>query len=487
MKLRLFLFLLALPCFGAAPPLEWIFPPIVSPGTNEVTLGGKQEKWPPGFWCSEPGISFFTGTNTGKVSIVVGPEVKPGPQLLRLYNPDGTSDPKAFLITNSPPTMEVETNDLLQEPQILSNKTTIIAGKLEKSNDIDFYQVTATKGHYLSLKLDGYSLGSPMDPLLHIYNSHGLRVAFNHDSAQSIDPSLIFRAPETGTYTIQVVAFENPPSVNVRFAGSSSSIYLLHVAITEEAPPPHPLLASLTEVEPNNSRTNGQPIKIPAEIVGTIQTNSDIDVFTFDADPKMKLEIEARGAILGSPIDLHLRLLNKDGVEVAKDDDGGDLADPKINFTPGNSNTFSLFVTDLLRESHSNSVYQLTIRPAAARFEAFVSDHKFILERGKTNDLKLELSRYGNHTNSLEATIEPLPPGITLLTNSSTSKDLTLKIHVPDDAPATNSAVQIFVHDKSVATTNVAHYRFRTEESKGDFLINSTGHLWLTIPEAKKQ
>ena len=97
-------------------------------------------------------------------------------------------------------------------------------GKLEKRDDIDFFRLPLKKGQTLTATIDGYGLGSAIDPFLHLYGPDGQEIALASDS-RNLDPILTHAIAENGDYTIQVVAIDHKASSNVSFAGGAAMIY----------------------------------------------------------------------------------------------------------------------------------------------------------------------------------------------------------------------------------------------------------------------
>ena len=197
---------------AAAPTLDYVFPIVWQQGaSNAVTIGGKFEPWPVKIWTDCSGLNFNTETNSGKFSVQVAKDVASGPHLLRVFNQDGASLPRMFIITQEKDKEEKEPNDSFKEAQPIEKLPVIISGRLEKGGDTDTFAVRVEAGRWLVARVDAYSLGSPLDAMLHLFNEHGVRLAFNHDGPQNIDPLLAYRVEKSGTYILEVAGFAHPP------------------------------------------------------------------------------------------------------------------------------------------------------------------------------------------------------------------------------------------------------------------------------------
>src|SRR5438132_4303017 len=120
-----------------APDLKAIHPIGAGRGTtNTYTLNGKFDPWPPKFWSEPGGLIFKTETNKNKVTIEIPSEATPGARLVRVYNDDGASEPKFFVVGPDREFDEKEPNDRLAEAQE-ANVPAIFNGRLDKNDDVD--------------------------------------------------------------------------------------------------------------------------------------------------------------------------------------------------------------------------------------------------------------------------------------------------------------------------------------------------------------
>src|SRR5947208_608064 len=87
---------------AAAPPtLTTLFPSGGQCGkTVEVTATGTFDPWPVRAWASAKGIDVKPGKDKGKFTVTIAPEVPPGTYWLRLYNADGASEQRPFLVSS---------------------------------------------------------------------------------------------------------------------------------------------------------------------------------------------------------------------------------------------------------------------------------------------------------------------------------------------------------------------------------------------------
>lgn len=522
------------------PALDYLFPAGGQPGaTNTVNFGGKLDPWPAKVWIDCEGVQFDAQTNKGSYKVIVGPAAPAGPHLLRVFNDEGASAPKWFVIGNDPELSEIETNDSSKQAQLVGSLPATINGRLEKSGDVDSFAFDLEEGKWFVANMDAYAIGSPMDPDLQLRNEQGVRLAFNSDSAQSLDPLLSCKVEKSGRYILQVTAFAHPPGSDVKYAGSSASIYRLTVTqgpFARSAFPisvprhcktpvnvegwniaadstrsvwvvdakevgflPVPLssgklriavndLPHASEHEPNNTAADAQPLRWPVTIDGRIDQSGDEDRFRFTAKKSEKVEFRLRSGSLGFPLDAFLRIEDMNGKQVARDDDAGEALDPLLNWSFASNGTYLLVVGDLFHRGGPEFAYALEVHAPEPHFKITADSSAYRIEPGKTNEIKLSISRSGGHTNGLTATIDDLPDGVIAKPAVISAKDKDAKIALicSSEAKAINAPIKIAISDS--LQTNVSHFaifELRAKESRfGEMLIPYTDQLWLTVTAA---
>ena len=222
------------PARAAAPVVDYLYPAGGQQGgTVAVTAGGKFERWPVKVWADHPGIKAEPAAEKGKLNVTIDKAVPAGPHLLRLYDAEGASVPRVFVVGTLLEATEAEPNDEAARAQPLDATPVTVNGRLEKSGDVDSYAVKLEAGQWLSAALKGRRLGAPMDPLLHLSDPAGNELAFTHDGL-GLDPLLVYRAEKAGTYVVRVSAFKYPPAADVKLTGEPADVYRLTLST---APP----------------------------------------------------------------------------------------------------------------------------------------------------------------------------------------------------------------------------------------------------------
>ncbi len=463
------LFLLAVIGLRAAVPvLDHVFPAALQIGsTQSVTLVGKFDPWPTRLDLDIPGVTWEATTNTGVITVRVSPKAPVGPQVIRVFSPEGVSAPRFLILSSHPQRAEVEPNDETRTAQVLSDLPAEVNGRLEKNGDVDSYSVELQAGQNLVARLEAYTLQSPLDPVLRLLDAQGVQVAWNHDEVRSLDPLLAWRAPKAGTYVLQVFGFAYPADSDLRFSGSAKSVYRLHVSTdpvarhgwplgvsrsvetrvrwgdwgvpemsSESTLVPSSAIASGTvghslqipghrlplempvgdgkewvEVEPNDTAATAQTLEIPSAVSGDLDRAGDEDRYRVSAKKGEALHLEVQAAGLGFPLDAWLKIEDATGKELVRNDDSGG-ADPVLDWTPPESAEYRVVVGNLLQRGGRDQRYRLSVQRPQPVWSASVPEAFLSLEPGKTNEWKVAISRRFGAETRLTVSVRGLPPGV---------------------------------------------------------------------------
>ncbi len=116
-----------------------------------------------------------------------------------------------FAVGDMPETDEKEPNDTQATAQHITQPVTVNA-RVMKPGDVDWYAVTARAGETLAIEIQARRLGSPMDPIVAVFNAQGQKVAENDDwqdpelplLTRHSDSRLVYSFPAAGEYAIRV-------------------------------------------------------------------------------------------------------------------------------------------------------------------------------------------------------------------------------------------------------------------------------------------
>jgi hypothetical protein len=227
-------------CLAAPPKLTSLFP---AGGQRSQTVAasaaGEFPNWPVQSWVDRPGVQITCGEKKGELSLAIAADAVPGTYWLRLFDAEGATSLRPFIVGTLPEVAEAETNDLPEAPQVVPSQV-VVNGRLAKNGDLDGYRVDLKAGETLVAALVAHSvLGSPMDAVLQvseIVERPGVTpqkprveayvVAQNHD-AVGLDPLLTFTPSSDGAYLVRVFAFPSEPNSTIGFAGGDTYVYRL--------------------------------------------------------------------------------------------------------------------------------------------------------------------------------------------------------------------------------------------------------------------
>jgi hypothetical protein len=542
--------LVARPARAAAPAIEYLFPAGGQQGTTAtVAVGGKPDAkdakidpWPAKIWADSPGLEFTPAEGNGTFSVTIAKDCPPGPHLVRVYNDDGPSAPRVFVVGRHPEVPEQEPNDDARKAQVLERLPTVVNGQLDKSNDVDSYAIDVEAGRWIVAELLCRRINSPVDPAMHLLDPDGVEIAFNHDTF-GLDPFIACRAARSGRYVLQVVGFAYPPGVDVRFAGGKGAVYRLSVTTGPYARYAMPLgvrrgektdlalfgwnlgsdggsvrlgydgsaLASRTdwielnipeidnplrlpvadlpqrvEEEPNDSADQAQHVEAPVAIGGRIGRPGDVDRFAFVAKKGEEFAFALTSSSLGFPLDAMLRVEDSTGKALARDDDTNGAQDPKIGWTAPADGTYLVAVADQSHRGGDDYVYRLEIRRPASDYRATADAASVKLEPGKSAEVKVTVARQGGHAAPLAVVVTGLPDGVTASSPAVPAGGgaVTVTLAAASTVKPANVPMRVLV-----VSTDEDHPAARVATvalPPADQLVAKIDSVWLTVVAAPK-
>jgi hypothetical protein len=529
---------------GPPPAISSIFPAGGRAGTSfSCNVAGPLTKVPTRAWTDDPGIVFKATGKTDTFEVTLAPETPPGPHLVRFFDDDGASPPRIFVVGRIDEATDVEPNDDFRKAQALPKLPVTVNGRLDKAGDADTFAVKAEAGHWLVCDLQGYALGSPMDPAMKLLDERGVEVAMSHDT-HNLDPRIAYEVRKTGVYRVQVMAFAHPPAADVNLKGSPDHVYRLTITDqpyaragwpcavpregaggglhllgwnygpTMEGPESNidatkvvasgdllrvpaangePVLAAVVgtpvsvETEPNNDAAQAQRITLPATLCGRIGAPKDEDRFVFSAKKGEVFEFRVRAAALHSPVDAWLRVEDKQGKVLQQSDDSGEGDfDPSLKgWKAPADGDYIVAVGDLFGRGGWDCVYALEAGSPQSRVSVTLPANAFRLEPGKTMELKLTAKVSGEWKGGLQAKIVGLPQGVTAKPGEIPLKggDVKLTLTAAADAAPANQPFEVLISGSAPEAPGTwkARFDFRGAEPRGDALVNEDSRAWLTV------
>lgn len=468
---------------AAAPEAKYLFPPGAARGaTVEVAAGGYSGEWPAHVWTNRAGVSLAAAAEKGKLSATIAADAVPGLCLVRIYNADGAATPLPFIIGTLPEVNEQEPNDSPAKAQKIEGTVRTINGRLEKRGDVDCFAVSLRPGQTLVAAVAAHqSLASPMDAVLQIANAQGI-VLMQSDDERGLDPLLAFTAPAEGVYLVRTFAFPATPDASIGFAGGETFTYRLTLTtggfldaalpLAVSSPGPAKVVAygwnigdaeakraidltldhravelfspnwagsltlpvakqpSSTETEPNDV-DRAQPFQGPAEISGRIAEPGDRDAFRIQLTKGQAWQFAIESRQLGYPLDAVLEVLDAAGKSLARADDNGTEADPRLSFTAPADGEYRLVVSDLFGHGGRRFFYRLSLAPAEPDFSLTLPRHSFVVKSGTPAEVAVAVERTQGFAGDIELKAVGLPEGVTAaavksVANGDTAKSVKL-------------------------------------------------------------
>ncbi len=454
--------------FSAAPTLSGIFPGGGQRGTTfEMTVFGKIEGPSRGVWVEGRGVVIDLPDAKGRTKVHIDDDAVPGVRLVRAWNAEGVSPVGRFVVGSGLEVNEIEPNDGLSPTQSLETFPICINGQLEKSGDVDGFIVALKEGETLSASVEAYTLGSPVDALLHVLDEKGTRLATASDD-RNLDPMMAFKAPKAGRYLVRIAGFSHPPAADVRFTGGANVVYRLTLSLTPiivqmrpaalqlakkssphgigidgrdsgEIPLPADLLDNeegvqaiwakpllnpvqiyatkstvLGEKEPNEAQGKGMDITLPAVVAGQISTPSDTDAFVFSGKKGQRIQAQVLAAVLGHLMDVQVQFRNAEGKVLGTNDDAPELAsDAGVTVTIPADRTYTVVVSELFQKGGPRADYVLLVGEEVPSFSgSFSAEPKLAMKSGEKTEVSVKIALKGGWKGPLVLRVHDLPAGV---------------------------------------------------------------------------
>ncbi|MCC6235129.1 MAG: hypothetical protein IT580_20970 [Verrucomicrobiales bacterium] len=474
--------------------LEHLHPAGAAQGASEVILlSGKFDSWPVQTWISGTGVTLVCETNRGQVRFEVAQDAAVGPRLVRVYNVEGCSEPRFFVVGGGRERREIEPNDRFSAAQGVEECPVTFNGRLDKNGDVDSYRVRLAAGEALEARLDAFVLMSKVDAVLRLVDEQGRQLAWNHD-AQAFDPVLRWRATEERSVIVQVFGFKYPADASIQLTGGEGCVYRLHLATSASGEDPLTQWAGPREVEPNDAAAD-TPMALPLTVVGEIAPAGDIDRYPVQLEAGDSLDLGLMAAGLGSPLDAWIALEDGAGKERWRVDDGEGTRDPVGNWKAPESGRFVVVVGSVTRQGGEAYRYRLSVSRGVPRVEASLSVSTLVLGAGATNELKVQWKRWHGHTNAAYLEVRDLPEGVTAPPVAAPAGDgeVVVKLVATAEAAAASGPVRVVCRETTAGPATeipVPVVLVSRGENNGvpqgysRLLIERWNDVWLTVTNA---
>jgi hypothetical protein len=474
-------------------------------------------------WSDRAQLTVECEKEKGKLLVKVAAEATPGVAWLRLYDGEGASAVRPFVIGALPEVVEQEPNDDARKPQQVSGPAAVANGQLGRQGDVDVFAVSLGKGQTLVASMEANRvLGSPMDAALQILSAGGFVLAQNDDE-RGLDPLLVFTAPSAGTYLVRTFAFPATPNSSINFAGDNMFVYRLTLTteafvdaalpmalvagqanrvtlvgwnlpeelksleITPAADASRHLLTSpqlagtlALSVTSDGIAVAGdksQPIELPAVLSGQLSHPRQQHEFSFHAAKGQRLVFQSESRVLGFAIDPVLTVMDAEGKALGTNDDAGrDNREAELTFTVPADGEYRLAIRDLHRNGGPRYVYRVRAGEPRPNFALKLTADAFTLAAGKTLEMTVNVERLAGFKDDLQITAVDLPEGVSAEPVEAGEKAKSVKLKLVAAADSAGSAA---IH--IVGRTQGESPQTRNAAAALAGLGASIEDIWLTV------
>lgn len=114
--------------------------------------------------------------------------------------------PNPVRVSDMPNVLEQGNNDDMRSPELKSAGSLPLAfnGILEKEGDIDYFKFTAKKGENYRFRVYANSIGTPVDPVLNLYDSEFKSIGGSDDANGTKDSQVDFKPTVDGDYYVRI-------------------------------------------------------------------------------------------------------------------------------------------------------------------------------------------------------------------------------------------------------------------------------------------
>ena len=521
---------------GLGPSMLWAEKPSVTAfhpaggqagQTVDVDVLGKLGTKPVELWSDHGALSAKLTEDGKRFQVNIAPDAPNGIHWLRVWNAEGASDLRPFVVGPFPEVQETEPNQTLSTAQTVESAGVVVNGKLEKTNDVDTYRFALKQGQTVVADvLANEVLGSPMDAVLQITSAEGFVLAQEDDSPK-LDPRLAFTAPADGDYAVRLFAFPDVATSSIRFAGGANFIYRLTLttgpyghhptplALEKNVPTPVnwvgwnlstepvPLEVKAADAEQAASSVpmpsvlprrislvehsslvelplkEGDPpqlLETPVSLTGCIAQPDEIDRYQFAAKKGEALTVRVESANLGFPLDPVLEIRDAAGkVLNSADDKSRGESDVELSWKAPADGTYQLHLSDRYQHGGLHYAYLLTLESPRPDFRLSLGKPDiYVLAQGKPLEIPVTINRQSGFNEEIRLEVAGLPEGFTAepvkVEPKSNAKSVKIKI-VP--AGKTPFHGPIWIRGKSGEMEKTAEVSAAATSAKAQ-------HVWLT-------
>lgn len=445
------------------------------------------------------------------VRMTIAADSQPGRRELRLLSGNGLSNPISFAVGQLPEVREEDTRPTTQPNKTPLNLPVTINGQIMPGG-VDRFPFNAKKGQKLVLSVSARELMPYIadavpgwfQAVIALYDEQGKEVAFVDDYRFNPDPVMLYEVPKDGQYSVEIrdsiyrgredfvyrlsigelpfvtqafplggrageetlvqVRGFNLPVTTVKFdaVGKLPALSSLSVKsgglMSNAVPFAIDNIAETTEVEPNDSPSSAQSVKLPININGRIGAPGDRDVFRIEGHEGEQIVAEVFARRLGSPMDSILRLTDASGKQLAMNDDHEDKstglithhADSYLTATLPASGTYYLSLAETQHKGGDDYAYRLRIGNPRPDYELRVFPSNITAGTGSIVPIGVHAIRRDGFDGEIKLSLKDAPAGMTMSGASIPAGQERVRLTMT--VPATPTTLPVPLHMEGRAT-----------------------------------
>jgi|CXWL01.1.fsa_nt_gi hypothetical protein len=221
----------------------------------------------------------------------------------------------ALLMMGGTPAAKAQVADQPGDASTQAQLTTTQEGELAPAGDVDWYRLHVERGMRYAIALEAVdAIGAGgFDTTLGIYDAAGVQLAFNDDSNASLNSALLYTPSQSSEVFVEARAYSEEATGRYRLSVSAAA------APADDAG---------NDAATRARATVGRPA------MGALEYDGDVDWYRFNArtGQRYSVSLAAEGAS-GALADPVLRIVDRDGNEIAANDDNQGSLNSFVSFS----------------------------------------------------------------------------------------------------------------------------------------------------------
>jgi hypothetical protein len=427
-------------------------------------------------------------------SIDIDSDATIGMHLWRLSCARGGTGGRPFIVGDLPEHIERESNSVLERAEAVKLPITL-NGQIDGERDLDYFQFELAKDAVVSIDVVSRRLGSPLEPIIEIYDDEGRRLSV-HEYRVGSDPVITLCAPKSGTYRLMIghLGFQGGPQYVYRatlstepyvaftfpsgaMAGTSATLEAFKLTSREsfEVFPLNvttpsiggtdfcvergvsnmnrvPLLIddhpSVIEAEPNGTIASAQLLPPVRCVYGRFLEASDEDYFQFHAEKGTLWSIDCQHFPPGGDCLPIITITSPEGAPLATSNTADDPKAPcRLHWQAPEKGNYAVRVRDIQQgvRGGPDFIYRLSVAPATPGFELSLANDFVNLVQGAKTQLEVKARRSGAFIGPIDLQLEGLPEGVRCESNQIAAGQDSVKVILSADDDARSCDVTLRV------------------------------------------